>query len=305
MRPKVSVVVCTRNRADSLRNALQSLLQLTTLDKLSYEIVVVNNNSTDNTSRVVRSIASSAAIPVREFVESQPGVVYARNRGVAESRGEWIAFFDDDQLAHPNWLSSLIELAKEKDCLYVGGAVLLSLPEDQSQELSPICRMLLGETVNMDSIRQYTPRQTPGAGNMMVHRKVFEKIGLFDEKFNARGEDTDLFLRMYAANIAGWYSPDAVVYHIIPPERLTSDYMLRLADVMSAGMANDERNFVGKAMYPFYWAARFFQAALVIFPKYFWSVLMRRKEDHLGWKCRLQIAKHYLKEGLPLLIRSA
>lgn len=305
MKPKVSVVVCTRNRADSLQNALQSLLRLAMPDGMDYEIVVVNNNSTDDTSQVVQAVANSTTITVREFIETQPGVVYARNRGVEESRGEWVAFFDDDQLAQKDWLSSLIQLADEKQCLCVGGAVLLSLPEEQIRNLSPICRMLLGETVNMDSSLKYTPRQTPGAGNMMIHRDVFQQIGLFDAKFNARGEDTDLFLRMYAENISAWYTPDAIVYHVIPPERLTTDYMLRLADVMSTGMAVDERKFVGRAIYPLYWAARFLQAALVISPKYFWSALLKRREEQLGWKCRLQIAKHYLKEGFPLLLPTA
>lgn len=302
MNPKVSVVVCTRNRAESLQNALQSLLHLATHDEFSYEIVVVNNNSTDDTSQVVQRVASATTIPVREAIETQPGVVYARNHGIANARGEWIAFFDDDQLADREWLTLLLQLAEDKQCLCVGGSVLLSLPKGEARALSPICRMLLGETVNMDSIQQYTPRQTPGAGNMMVHRDVFEKIGLFDAKFNTRGEDTDLFLRMHHAKIDAWYTPAAIVYHVIPSERLTTDYMLRLAEVMSAGMALDERKFVGKALYPLYWAARFLQATLVIYPKYFWSALMKRQEDHLGWKCRLQIAKHYLREGLPLLL---
>ncbi|MCA9068873.1 MAG: glycosyltransferase family 2 protein [Planctomycetaceae bacterium] len=302
MKPKVSVVVCTRNRADSLQQALKSLLTLKTSEAVSYEVLVVNNNSTDNTSQVVRLIGDSTAIQVREVIETQAGVVYARNRGVAEAQGEWIAFFFFFFLDHPDWLLSLMALAQEKNCLCVGGSVLLSLPEDHSRELSPICRMLLGETVNMNSTQQYTPRQTPGAGNIMIHRDVFGKIGLFDPQFNTRGEDTDLFLRMFAANIDGWYTPDAIIYHVITTERMTTDYMLRLANIMSTGMAVDERNVVGRVIYPLYWVARFLQASFVIFPKYMWSSLCRREEDQLGWKCRLQIAKHYLKEGFPLLL---
>lgn len=298
----VSVVVCTRNRSKPLLDALQSLLVLETEERFRYEIVVINNNSTDDTSQVVRDLAATTHITVREFVETQPGVVYARNRGVKEALGEWIAFFDDDQLADPRWLIELLQCGFEQKCLCVGGAVTLKLPDGFCEPLSPFCRMLLGETVRLDCSQRYSPRQTPGAGNLLVHRSVFETVGLFRVEFNKRGEDTDLFLRMHAAGIEGWYTPTAIVHHVIPPERLTPAYLLRISQVMSEGMAKGERNSVGTVLFPFVWCARLGHLGCVMLPRLVWSRLTRNHSRSLGIRCQMCLSLCYLAEGLPLLL---
>jgi glycosyltransferase involved in cell wall biosynthesis len=298
----VSVVVCTRNRSQSLVDALRSLMVLETGNLFSYEIVVVNNNSTDDTSRAVRDLAVSAPISIREFVETRPGVVFARNRGVEEATGEWIAFFDDDQLADPRWLLELLECGLQKKSLCVGGAVTLKLPEGFNEPISPFCRMLLGETVGMEELQRYSPRRTPGAGNLIVHQSVFETVGLFREEFNKRGEDTDLFLRMHAAGIEGWYTPKAIIHHVIPPERLTPAFLLRLSQVMSAGMAQVERNAVGKLFFPLVWCARLGHLACVMLPRLLWSRLTRNHSRYLGIKCQMRLSQCYLGEGFPLLL---
>lgn len=298
----VSIVVCTRNRSRSLLNALHSLIVLETENLFHYEIVVINNNSTDDTSLAVRGLAASTSITVREFVETKAGVVYARNRGVQESSGEWIAFFDDDQLADPKWLFELLQCGLKQKCLCVGGAVKLSLPDGFNEPISPFCRMLLGETVGMEELERYTPRRTPGAGNLLVHRSVFESVGLFREEFNKRGEDTDLFLRMHSAGIEGWYTPSAIVHHVIPPERLTADYLLRMSQVMSEGMARIERNSVGALLFPLVWCARLGHLGLVMLPRLLWSRLSRNTAQYLGIKCQMRLSQCYLEEGLPLLL---
>ena len=100
--PLVSIVVCTHNRAEMLRGALESLSRIDIGADFSCELVVIDNNSSDATPQVFDEVATQFSYPVRRIFESQPGVVYARNRGVAEAQGEWIAFFDDDQLADPD-----------------------------------------------------------------------------------------------------------------------------------------------------------------------------------------------------------
>src|SRR4029077_10495906 len=100
--PNVSIVVCTHNRAAMLRDALESLLRIETAGKFSYEIVVVDNASTDGTAQTVASLRQTAPV-LRYVYEAKKGIATARNRGLRESKGEWIAFFDDDQLADPRW----------------------------------------------------------------------------------------------------------------------------------------------------------------------------------------------------------
>ncbi|MFQ5730469.1 MAG: glycosyltransferase family 2 protein [Planctomycetaceae bacterium] len=298
--PDITVVVCTYNRAEMLRDALESLSRLQLSAGRRVEVLVVDNASTDDTAVVVRAF-ESGAVPVRYIREPQPGVVHARNRGVAESRGEWIAFFDDDQLADPNWLAELHAAALRQNVRCVGGCVTLKLPDSVCRDLSPVCRMLLGETAGRNTARKYSHRFTPGAGNLMLHRSVFEDVGVFDPAFGQRGEDTDLFLRILAAGIGGWFTPTAVVHHVIPPERLSDEFLLRLSRVMAEGMAADERDARGARQYPLWWFARLLQAALVLLPGRLAAWVRGDREMLLGARCRWTIAATSVRDGWRLL----
>lgn len=299
--PTISVVVCTRNRADRIAVALQSLGRLKADDRFTYEVLVVDNGSTDDTAAVVDRIASNFPVTLRRVFEERPGVGRARNRGVAAAAGEWIAFFDDDQAADPRWLAELLALAERRRLRCVGGQVRLKLPAGVERDLSPVCRMLLGCSVDMPVERRYTPSCTPGAGNLMVHRTVFAEVGGFDETCS-RGEDTDLFVRMYKAGIEAWYSPDAAIDHLIPPERLTDDFLLRLSDRMGTGMAEDEFAARGPRLYPAVWLARFAQATLILWPRLLLAWVRRDREAVLGARCRLRIAAKVLAEGRSLIL---
>lgn len=300
--PNVTIVLCTFNRAAMLGEALESLTALQSRGEFTYEILVVDNASTDHTSEVVAEIARNAIVPVRCVREDRKGVVHARNRGVAEAHGEWIAFFDDDQLADRHWLASLMHAAKQQDVRCVGGAVHLKLPEGVKRDLAPVCRMLLGETVGMETARPYNHRITPGTGNLMVHASVFKEIGCFDPAFHQRGEDTNLFLRMLEANIGSWYTPQAIVHHIIPAERLEPEYLLRVSRLLVDGMASDERSAWGGLRYPFIWAARVAQAGVLFVPRLLWARFRHEQERSLGAKIRLAIAAKYLRDGWFLML---
>lgn len=300
--PDVTIVVCTYNRAARLRGALESLVALE-LDGTTAEVLVVDNNSSDDTAAVVAAVGEASPIPVRRVLETIQGIVPARNRGVAEARGEWIAFFDDDQLAEPDWIVRLLELAKRRVVRCVGGAVDLMLPEGAGpvEALSPIVRMLLGETVRRTTEREYTQRFTPGCGNLMVHRSVFDRVGTFNPRMDHRGEDTDLWMRIHAARMRGWYTPRAVVHHVIPAERLQAEYLLRLSDLMAEGMAEDEHEEWG-GRYPLVWLARLGQYLGVLWPRFVWAAIRRDQPRLLGSRCRLRIARHVLVNGLRSML---
>lgn len=299
--PTITVVVCTRNRADRINIALASLGPFETGGRFSYEVLVVDNGSTDSTAQVVDGLAATFPVPLRRVFEEWPGVGRARNRGVSEASGEWIAFFDDDQAADPRWLAELLGIAERKHARCVGGQVRLKLPAGVDRDLSPVCRMLLGCSVDMPAERRYTPSCTPGAGNLMVHRSVFAEIGGFDE-ICSRGEDTDLFVRMYKAGVEAWYSPDAVIDHLIPPERLTDEFLLRLSERMGNGMADHEFVARGPKLYPAVWLARVAQTGLTLWPRLLLARLRRDREATLGARCRLRVATVVLAEGRQLLV---
>ena len=144
-RPLVTVVVCTYNRAHVLQQALESLMRQETDGAFDYEVLVVNNASTDRTPEVVETACAQVAGLIRLADEPVAGIAVCRNRGITEAHGAWIAFFDDDQLADPQWLASLMDTAQRQEAHCVGGQRTLALPDGTQRALAPFCRILLTE----------------------------------------------------------------------------------------------------------------------------------------------------------------
>lgn len=223
--PTVSIVVCTYNRAEMLKDCLQSLIEQETADEFTFEIVVVDNASPDDTREVVSQISKGSDVSIRYVYEEQAGQVFARHRGFDAARGEWIANFDDDEAAEPDWLLELLRLAKKKNVRSVGGLLKLRLPESCTRELHPRVRRVLGESVMWPEPRPYSRRQGPGSGNQLIHRSVLDEVGRYDLSHSVRGYDTDHYRRMREAGIDSWFTPKAVAYHITPESRLTAQYL--------------------------------------------------------------------------------
>jgi GT2 family glycosyltransferase len=283
-----------------LRDALVSLTALATDGQFTYEVLVVDNGSTDATPEVVLEIARAAPVAVRRVLEPRAGIVPARNRGVVEAEGEWIAFFDDDQLADPRWLAELFGAAREHGARCVGGAVALKLPTGSTQSLAPICRVLLSETSGTDQAGWYSRRANPGTGNVFIERTVFDELGGFSEAMHDRGEDTELYRRMVAAGIPAWYTPHAIIHHVINEDRLKDEYLLNIAERMGAGLAVLEQRDWGW-LYPAWWLARIGQCAAVVLPQRIWASLVGDQESHQGARCRLTLAQSYIATGSRLL----
>jgi glycosyltransferase involved in cell wall biosynthesis len=296
--PDISIVVCTHNRAALLQRALASLCDLATDGRFTYEIVVVDNASADATPSVVAAAAGSG-VCVRSVYEAVKGIVPARNRGIREARGRWIAFFDDDQRAEPRWLAELYRLACEKRCRVVGGTVLLELPTRCSRRLDPTVRMLLGEARYGDRPLRYTGRLTPGCGNLMLQQTVFDEVGSFEQTIDGRSEDTDLFVRIEEAGIPAWYAPTAIVHHWTPHERLTDEYLLHLARLTGKEVAIRQARQLGRLRFAMLWPAKAARLALVQLPALGWAVVRGDREAALGRRCRVAIHVQFCRTGLP------
>lgn len=298
--PEISVVVCTFNRAEMLADALASLTRLETHAAFTYEIVVVDNASTDRTPAVVADLAAMSSL-FRYVREERKGIVPARNRGIREARGKYIAFFDDDQLALPQWLHALWTTAEERGAGCVGGPVHLKLPEGCDRKLQPVVRMLLGESDWSQTPTKYDNKRCPGAGNMLLAREWLDRVGVFDEAFNVRGEDTDLFLRLFAAGCEAWYAPDAVVLHVMTAQRLEDAYVLRLADWMGGSVAEKEFRVANRAKFA---ARRFLKQArrvLSEMPQFGLAKLRGEPESLLNERCRSAISAAYGRRSGELL----
>jgi len=125
--PLISIIVPTYNRSELLQSAINSLLKQGTEGYFSYEIIIIDDASTDETSEVVGEIIKHSPGLVRYVKGEGKGYTRALNRGLAESHGEWVALFDDDELANPDWLKELYAFAMHIGAQCVGGCRELAL----------------------------------------------------------------------------------------------------------------------------------------------------------------------------------
>jgi glycosyltransferase involved in cell wall biosynthesis len=232
-----SVVVCTFNRADQLSATLKSLVDQETT--LRYEVVVVDNNSSDGTRSVVRAFEERYPAKIRYIFEGTQGLSVARNAGVAAARGDIIAFVDDDIIASPNWLRALADVYREHpEAWCVGGKIRLGRRDDFPPWFDPAA--LAGDLSCLDlgngTVRLPYPSDVWGA-NFSVKREAILCAGFFRTDLGAMGmdhnlggesrlagEETDLCLRIHRAGGAVYYCGQAVVEHVISSARLTKRY---------------------------------------------------------------------------------
>lgn len=291
----VSIVLCSYNRPEMLRDALQSLVAQETNGSFRYEIVIVYGGEVAPTVDVVNEVAQQTEVPIRAIHEPRPGQVIARNRAIEEAQGAWLAHFDDDQIADPSWLKELLATAGDHKVLVVGGAVLLKLPERCDRQLAPHCQRLLGSSVNWDTVRPYTRKQGPGTGSELIHRSVFDDVGMFDESFQLRGYDTELYRKMREAGFEAWFTPRAIAYHVTPASRLEEEYFRETA--LHNGWSFARRDFLewGIAKTAAVGALRLGQSALWHFPRLIISRLFRLHEDAMAWRSRLWHTEGFIR----------
>lgn len=292
----ISIVVCTYNRAEMLHGALKTLICQETDGKFSYDIVLLDNASTDNTKAVVEQIATNCPVSINYIYEEKKGVAQARNRGVKESQGEWIAFFDDDQLAERDWLKNLLAFALQAEADCVGGAVRLDLPQEQLARLGSVCRGVLGERTYHEKPVRCSGGVLPATGNLLMARGVFDSIGLFDASTLYGGEDSDVLARAQAAGFDIWIAPDAVVHHVIPPYRLERAYFRWVSLRGGCHLAQNDCKQLVRGKIPLLCMARIGQALLVNIPCLLLDYLKRDKAKILDRKCLLWKAEGYTRQ---------
>lgn len=231
----VSVVICTYNRAASLKCALHSLAEMKVPDEMSWEVVVVDNNSSDSTRGVVEHFLGSS-LKIRYTFEPAQGLSLARNRGIKESRGHIISFIDDDVTVAQDWLFEVKQAFDISQVVCVGGKVPLrkdlAFPDWWRKEYNPS----LGQCEKGDQILilDSASRGTVGIGaNLSFRRACFEKYGDFRSDLGRiggsvlMGEDTEFCNRLRNHGESLMHFPRAVVYQCPDVSRLTKRYVLR------------------------------------------------------------------------------
>lgn len=234
---RLSIVIATYNRATLLLDALKSVIRQSAPAQ-EWECVVVNNNSSDNTSECFAEFASGhPEYNLRIVNEPNQGLSYARNRGIRESVGEYIAIIDDDEHIAEDFVAAYIKLFDSvPEAVAAGGPIVAEYPTGRPRWMSCYTERPIANTMYFgEEVREFPKGRVPGGGNMALRRSAIRRYGVFDTSLGYSGEsliggeECDLFERLQIADAKYYYVPTAVMYHIIPREKLTKEYFARLS----------------------------------------------------------------------------
>ena len=236
--PDVSIVVCTYNRAASLGLTLDALAAQAIPPGIRWEMILVDNNSTDTTRAVIQRFVATADIPTRSVFVPEQGLSRARNAGIAASRGDIIAFTDDDVLPAKDWVVRIATTLERMDVDIVGGRIVPAWLEKPPAWLQrrPALHDALAILDHPTAARVLDPHGAPAVwgANMAFRRRVFDRVGGFDARRGLvgatlhRGEEIDLVARALAAGCQAVYEPSVIVAHRIGPQRMRLRYLSRL-----------------------------------------------------------------------------
>lgn len=235
MKKKYTIAVCTYNRAKLLPRALKSIALQQLKDVL--EVIVVDNNSTDNTFEIVEKFQNEMPIPLRYIRETKKGISHVRNRAISEVKTNYLLFLDDDAWASPDWIMNLIRQLNNEHIhetpFCIVGPVKLVWEGDGRPNWFPeryeslLCEYNFGPTSLFLSKNDYLLTT-----NVLFHTETIKKIGGFKTDLGRigdrtlGGEDNEIFQRLYKNNYKVWYQADALVFHPVPVERQRESYLI-------------------------------------------------------------------------------
>ena len=223
---ELCVVISTRNRSDLLRRALDALCRQRVPEGFRYEVIVVDNASTDGTPAVVQAAGATMPGVIRYLYEPRVGVSNGRNAGIAATDAPIVAFTDDDNTVEPDWVATIQRLLDvHPDVGAVGGRVLPDWPGDvpawiDQEHWSPLAILDYGDTSFFTSARD--PRCLLTA-NLAVRRELFERFGGFAPEL-VRCQDHEWLTRLWLAGGRALYTPELMVRAPVDQRRLTTRY---------------------------------------------------------------------------------
>jgi len=232
----VTVVICTWNRARLLDQTLARLRDQTVPPGVGWELIVVNNNCTDDTDAVVGKYAGP--LPVRLVHEPRPGKVHALNAAVRAAAGRVLMFTDDDALVQPEWMTETLAAFDRHRADMVFGKVL---PWWETEPPRWYSGLFDGAFALLDAgdrdVLMPAGGLTPFGVNYSFRRDVFDRIGGFSERLaigpgagvGCGGEDDEIYARMLAHGLTVVYAPGAAVRHYIPAARCEKRFNRRRA----------------------------------------------------------------------------
>jgi glycosyltransferase involved in cell wall biosynthesis len=252
-----TVALCTHNHADRIARTLEDLRSLRQ-PEAPWEFLVIDNGCKDETPQLLARHAWPENWKVRIVREEKLGLSNARNRAIAEARGEFVIFMDDDETADPDWLCAFERLIRAHNPDAFGGRIKVLFEDLRPAWLQDELLGFLGELNRND---QVCPLADPYAsfygGNFGFRKSVCDTVGGFDAMLgrkgtdNTGGEEVDFYRRLLTAGFKVWWTPDAIIHHRIQAAKLERSYFLDLHYRMGRMEAIRTRG-MGSRRPPFY-----------------------------------------------------
>jgi glycosyltransferase involved in cell wall biosynthesis len=238
-----SVIIASYNRKDYIIGALESLYRQT-LPKESFEVIVVDNNSHDDTEALCKTyIADHSEVCIYFMVETRQGASYARNTGAARAKGKWLIFMDDDALAFPDFLQKIEAFYQDHpDAGGLGGRIIPKYIPSEPRWMSKYVSSMVGNFDYSQETVEFAPLGYPLESNMVISKSDFDLVGGFDTNlpgvsgtFRIGGEGKALFYKLKTLGRTIWYDPQVIVEHVVEVKKLTREYLYRVASGQGRG----------------------------------------------------------------------
>lgn len=234
----ISCIVCTYNRARFLRSCLHSFLNQQ-LDFSFFELIVINNNSTDQTLEIIKDFISilPEGFNFRYYDEYNQGLSYARNRGIVESIGNYLTYIDDDAIVSNDFLGNIYTfISSNPNVIGLGGPIIPYYVDGKPAWMSHYLEGLVSKSYHGETIFEYTGKSFPIGCNMTYLKSALIEIGHFDVSLGRKGEsgeaseEKDVFFKLKGKGYSIYYLPNIPVQHTIEKERLAYPYIKKISE---------------------------------------------------------------------------
>ena len=231
----LDIILPTHNRSALLARALDSLLAAEVPPRMHVSVIIVDNNSTDDTRELVRSRFSDFGGRLSYVFERRPGKPYALNSGLAAATGDLVGLIDDDEEIDRGWYRCIDEAFADGSLDYIGGPCLPRWAAEPPPWLGRRYRGVIGWVEGGREPLDFGP-QFPGiltGGNAVLRRAVMQRVGPYSTALSRTptrlmgAEDEHLYRRLLLLEAKGRYRPDLIIYHHVPAARLTKRYFRR------------------------------------------------------------------------------
>jgi len=248
--PRLSIVVCTYNREAYIKKTL-SYLNNQSSDPEKYEVIIVDNKSTDNTASICKDfIKTSDTKHFHYFLEKNQGHTFARNKGIIESKGGYIAFLDDDAWVNGSYCNEIIRyFDSHPDVMAIGGKITPVYEGPTPKWMSKYLLPLVAGLDMGDQVKEFKYSKYPIGANMAFRAEVFKNYGNFNTELGRRGkeleggDEKDMVYRLKKDGKKVQYVPSVHVKHVIPESRTEMTYIKGQA----IGVGTSERKRLSNA----------------------------------------------------------